>query len=546
MTINQNQQQIRAAIQQAHRAMQLGEHDQCVQACDELLRQQPGLLTARQLRGMAALQAGRIDAAIEDLSAVLKQQSGNVHARLSLGNAYRQFGRHELCLDTLQPLTGNQNVDSRLRLQAEVTSARAATQLKSRKRAERHYRAAIQLKPDYASGWSGLASVLEKLNDLEAAREAAERALELAPQQDLARLVLATIDRRDGRPEAAMKSLAALAADARASNHRYLAGLQLARCHAALDQYTQAWRALQTANEVMITAHGQPETIVGKQQDYSLDTLAALGTASRQTRQPSTDEYATPGMAAEPVFFLGFPRSGTTLMDQMLSAHPGIEVIEERELLLPSRETLRDFGSPSDWLALDNQQLEPARQAYLTAAGHWRQRDNSLLIDKQPLNAAYLPLIQRLFPRARILLAIRDPRDVVLSCLFQPFELVGAMPYFLQPETSVRCYETVMTTVLESQPGFRNWHSYRYEDLIDNQESVLRKILEFLDLPWDQQVLQHDSLAQDRNIATPSYANVIKPVYNHAVGRWRHYAEPLQPWLPTLSEWAGKLGYQAG
>ena len=535
-----SQQQLRTAITSAHRHLQQGQPQQCIAACDAILAQHPALLTARQLRGFAALQAGQTDAAIEDLIAVLGQQPGNVHARLSLASAYRRFGRYELCLDTLEPLLANESTESAARLQAELESARAAAQLKSRPRAVQHYEAALALKPDLVSAWAGLASVKEKLNDLDGAREAADRALSLSRDHDLANLTRATVDRRDGQPEPAMQRLERVFSNADSANHRYLAGLQLARCHADLGQHGRAWEVLQGANHVMISSHGDPASQVGETADYSMDTIRSLQTASRQKAPSASNSPAN----HQPVFFLGFPRSGTTLMDQMLSGHPCIEVIEERELLLPAREALRSFGQPQDWLQLDDSQLQPAREAYMEALEHWRENEGSLLIDKQPLNAAYLPIIQRLFPKAKILLALRDPRDVILSCLFQPFDLVGAMPYFLEPSSAVDYYDAVMRIVMDYKTRFANWHSYRYEDLTHDREPVLRGILNFLDLDWDAAVLRHEHQARRKNIATPSYANVVKPVYQHAAGRWRQYNTELAPWIPDLNDWAERLGYR--
>jgi hypothetical protein len=167
-----------------------------------------------------------------------------------------------------------------------------------------------------------------------------------------------------------------------------------------------------------------------------------------------------------------------------------------------------------------------------------------VVIDKLPLNLAYLFLVRRLYPNARVLFLLRDPRDVTLSCFCQSFELQGAMPYFLDLDQTAAYYDRLMKlAVLQQSSLGLEMHELRYEDLVTSFESRLRGVLEFLGLPWHEDVLDYRRKAADRAIDTPSYQQVARPLYSSSIGRWKNFRASLQPVLPKLEPWAATFGY---
>jgi hypothetical protein len=167
-----------------------------------------------------------------------------------------------------------------------------------------------------------------------------------------------------------------------------------------------------------------------------------------------------------------------------------------------------------------------------------------IVVDKLPLHTVFLPLIANLMPEARIIFAVRDPRDVCLSCFMQRFTLNAAMAHFLDIDTTARYYRAVMDLGLDSLDQLPvRAHMIRYEELVSAPEPQLRRLLKFLDLEWRAEVLHYHSDIAGRHIDTPSYRQVSQPLYRSSIGRWRRYAEPLAPILGMLEPLARRLGY---
>ena len=251
------------------------------------------------------------------------------------------------------------------------------------------------------------------------------------------------------------------------------------------------------------------------------------------------------GTAADPVFLVGFPRSGTTLLEQALSAHADIEVMEEHEFLDDARRNWVDGGRLASIPAMSHADIDSARNSYLHALSQLRQHKHKpVVVDKLPLNLVYLFLIHRLFPRSRIVLMLRDPRDVCLSCYFQAFELQGAMPYFLDLKDTVSYYDLVMSLATETAREISNpMITVRYEDLIREFEPTMRRLTGFLGLTWDAEILNYRQKAQTRAISTPSYQQVIQPLYLGSIGRWHSYHQRVEPEFRSLGQWVTHFGY---
>ena len=250
----------------------------------------------------------------------------------------------------------------------------------------------------------------------------------------------------------------------------------------------------------------------------------------------------------QPVFFVGFPRSGTTLLEKVLDSHPGINVIEEDNPLgrvnsIVEREPEKYFDSP---FLLQVKNIESLRQIYYNeAAKHVSIDDGRLVVDKLPMNIVQIHIIKVLFPDARILLGLRHPCDSILSCFMQNFGVNLAMASMFEFESIVDYYNETMNLwhLFESQMDVAS-HSVRYEDLIEDMEGEVRNLLRFLDLPWDDDVLNYRQNAFKRGfIKTPSYSQVVRPLYKEARYRWHRYASFFEPWFDCLQPHCKAFGY---
>ena len=244
----------------------------------------------------------------------------------------------------------------------------------------------------------------------------------------------------------------------------------------------------------------------------------------------------------DPIFLVGFPRSGTTLLDTMLMGQPELSVLEERPMIARLMKSLGDTD-PADLSSADIAKL---RGAYFDAARGYGWDDARWLVDKHPLNMVRAPLIHRLFPRARFILAERHPCDVVLSCFMANFQLNFAMRSFASLEEAARTYVAVFSAWERARALLPiEAHPVRYERLVEDTRAELEPLVEWLGLDWHDNLLAHTETAKARGrVRTASYSQIGEKLYTRASGRWRRYAERLEPAMPLLAPWAERMGYE--
>ncbi|MEQ9198056.1 MAG: sulfotransferase [Parvibaculum sp.] len=280
-----------------------------------------------------------------------------------------------------------------------------------------------------------------------------------------------------------------------------------------------------------------------------LDQLLGVFTAKFVSEWKSLPEIEIePGHASVPVFLVGFPRSGTTLLDQILDAHPGVQVFEEMPLLSKVKKVASSSGYPLSLATMTKELRNDLRQVYWNAlkdAG--ADLEGKLVVNKMPLDIAHAGLVCRVFPEARFIFASRHPADCVLSCFMQDFVPNASMLNFLTLEGSAQLYDRVMTL----------WERYRellplkvqevrYERLVADLRAEVEPALTFLGLAWDDAVSDPAAHALARGtIRTPSYSQVTQPIYSSATERWRRYEAQMKPVLPILRPHIERLGYDS-
>jgi hypothetical protein len=245
----------------------------------------------------------------------------------------------------------------------------------------------------------------------------------------------------------------------------------------------------------------------------------------------------------DPVFLVGFPRSGTTLLDTILMGHPRAVVLEEQP---PLNRVETAIGGQAAVPALDQEAIGKARAHYFDEVAKAANiGPDSLLIDKSPLFLSKAPLIHRLFPNARFILALRHPCDVLLSCFMANFRLNSAMSNFLRLQDAAEFYDLTFGHWERSRALLPlNVHTIRYERLVEDVEGEVRPLFDFLGLDWHSEALDHSRTAKARGlITTASYSQVTEPIYKRASGRWQRYRKHLEPIFPTLRPWVEKFGY---
>jgi hypothetical protein len=248
----------------------------------------------------------------------------------------------------------------------------------------------------------------------------------------------------------------------------------------------------------------------------------------------------------------GFPRSGTTLLEQVLDSHSGLVSSDEREAfardIFPALWQTAATPLPrADVLdAIPLERLAAQRERYLAymAAALNESIGGRVHLDKNPTLTLLLPAVLRLFPETRLLIALRDPRDVVLSCFMQFLPMNTNSVCFLTLERAARRYALdlgIWRRFRELIPS--PWLELRYEDAIMDLEKEARRALDFLGLAWEPQVLNYRERLKNKAVSSPTYEAVSQPLYQSSIARWRHYEKYLEPHLPVLQESVAAFGY---
>ncbi len=396
--------------------------------------------------------------------------------------------------------------------------------------AEAAFNAAIERDPASARAYSGLASIAAQKGDFDQARRLCRKALELDPKSYGCWAHLARIS---SKQEAAvlLPEMAEAEKEARQSPNSTPLYFALGKLHEDIGEYDEAFANYQTANAMM--AQFRP---------YSKDAESRIvqDICDRMQRDFLARVQSVGAAGSGAVFICGMPRSGTTLMETILGAHPAVAMGGEMRFL-------------PDWLTRGKMSLPPAEKENIgtwlagasdellgTLARTWRDtmreraHGHDLVTDKMPENFRHIGLIAACLPDARIIYMRRDPRDNCLSCFATPFAqghnysntLESLGHYYRQHEKLVNHWQNTLPEgrILE----------VAYEDLIDDPEPQIRRVLDYLGLPWDARCLTPEKT--ERVVATASVHQVRQPIYSSSIGRWRRFEKHLRPLLEGLGE----------
>jgi tetratricopeptide (TPR) repeat protein len=418
------------------------------------------------------------------------------------------------------------------------------------------YLRALKLNPDYAQAHSNLGTAYQSLRDVDSADACFRRALSLTPgHQDALAGLAANLDRR-GRYAEGWALLEHGFDPLRSGLELVITGAQLQRhlgdneraaeiLNAALERpdlndaarqrlhfnlghalnaaadYAQAFEHYRHGNKL------KPVKFSGREYRDDVTRLLQVYAAENRAGLPRADSEDE-----RPVFVLGMPRSGTSLVEQILACHA--QIAGAGELLDLSRLAI-SLGQ-ADRLRFPDSAAKANREALENVAREYSACLSSVddaalrVVDKTPANHLFLGFVEQLFPKAHVIHCVRHPLDTALSCYFQNFAGQG-IPFSYRLEDIVTYYNGYLE-VMEHWRRHTNlaFHEVVYEELVSDQEAISRQLVEFLGLEWDPACLRfHES---GRLVATASHAQVRRPIYQTSAGRYRHYQE----WIGPLTE----------
>jgi tetratricopeptide (TPR) repeat protein len=416
------------------------------------------------------------------------------------------------------------------------------------------YARTIELAPGHSHAWANLSNLALRRGDAAEARTHAERALALLPGNRTAMLVLADADMSD--PAASVKRLGELLAQPDLTD--YERGLALGRLGDvldALDQPAEAFAAYARSNGLIRKA-AQARFEAPSQTRVADDLAARIAWLEQLDR----GRWASGNGAGEDiegelgagerrhVFLMGFPRSGTTLIESVLDGCPEVASLEERNTLDAAvRDLWADPGAAPRLETIGERELATYREDYWARVKRFGvDPRGKIVIDKNPFNTTRLPLINRLFPNAKIIFSLRDPRDVVLSCFRRRFDLSAATYELLDLERGALLYDRAMRLA----ERFRalqplDEHTLVYERLVEDFAGQAKAACDFIGAEWRPDLIDFAARARRGDVASASSAQIARGLYADGAGQWRRYRAELAPVDPLLRPWIDKFGYPA-
>jgi tetratricopeptide (TPR) repeat protein len=391
------------------------------------------------------------------------------------------------------------------------------------------YQRVTELAPGTAPGFAGLSTTDAQLGDKDAARRFAAQAHTLAPDDPAACMALARCEMADGDNAAAVILLRQTALDQ--VDLLTLLGDALD----GLGNFDDAFDAYAAANSRFVQGHGgssvTPTTMLERLDDIER-AVAALGPVHWPVAEPTA-----PRPAAGHVFLLGYPRSGTTLVEQALASLPNVVTLEEAPTLDDAQAYLTGEGV-TGLSRLTYSEIDALRAAYWRrVTDHGTDVAGKVFVDMDPSKSMGLPVIARLFPDAKIIIMRRDPRDVIWSCFRRAFVYSPMTLEFSSLDRAAQHYDGVMRltrTCLTTFPVTP--HLLVYEDLVRDFDATTRALCDFLGIAWSADMRDFGATARTRRVRTASASQVRQSLFDGS-GQWRNYAHKLRAVLPILEPW---------
>jgi len=493
------------ALAKSHEHLEAGEIVKALILFKKLTRQRPKEARAWVGYGLAALGYGQMETAEKAWRTAKELEPRNPALLLDLGHKFQGLRQPEM--------------------------------------AEALFKEAAAIDPAAIDPRICLALLMEKGQRFDEACKVVDECFGINPADEQARYVSALLNQRLKKLELSERELRELiASEPKHEYVRYAARYELAQILDRAGRFEEAMRLLIEAKDIVMkladpkVLANQYDTSAGKLRDAAAQhPKNVLHTWAKSF--PEKSRASIPPLA----FLGGHPRSGTTLIEQVLGSHPDIGAIDEPEV---TPIALAACAGQS-WSPISSR-LNVARKNYIEALKKalGAEGGRKLYLEKNPSPTAMLPALLRVFPELRVIVAIRDPRDVVLSCYFQNIPLNQVNANFLTFDRLVKHYTDLMDVWLSvRQWEGLSWIETRYEDTVANLEKEGRRITGFLGLEWHEDQSLFFDRSNKKQLYSPTYHDVTQPVYTRSVSRWRNYEKYLSPILPALEPYCRRFGY---
>ena len=410
------------------------------------------------------------------------------------------------------------------------------------KKAEKYLIKTIDLKPEYSAAYNNLFDLYDRSNQLDKYSNLLEKAQKYIKQKSLMDFYLGVHQYKKKNYQHAINILENINFNEENITQNIKRFGILAKSYDQISKFEKAFNNFKINND-----------LVGKHEGKYIDNQVYITYIKQRIEYfqnfkiSDWKNYPFKINSIDPIFLIGFPRSGTTLLDTILRTNKTIDVIEEKPILRNfliklEKKTKNDFNQLKD---LDLEFIEEMRSFYFEEREKYLNKKTKIVIDKMPLNIIHIGEILRFFPNAKFIFALRHPYDSVLSCFMQYFSLNPAMKNFLSIDNSAMTYDLVMKLWLIYKKKFKiNFHFIKYEDVVLNFEKTTKDMFKFLDVDWSDETKNFYLTAKNRkDIVTPSYNQVTSPLYLKSISRWKNYKKNFVRAKNYLDKWVNEFDY---
>jgi tetratricopeptide (TPR) repeat protein len=502
-----------------------GRLDDAIAAYQKAIQIRPDLAVAHYNLGEAFSGAKKFEDALLAYAAAIDLNPTYVEAINNLGIAFTELQRYEMALRAY-------------RRSAEIRPDLAVTHrliggvlifLRDFAGSVANCRRSIELDPNSAEGWNALGEALRTTGDFAEATKCFYKAVELSPNNTHIYRNLSSIGEELDTQE--LQKLRGIFHNSEiAADERINAGFALGKLLDQLDNFDEAFYYYDESNRLFKNTRAQSGICFDRGELYQkVDRII-----ERFTDRFFGERSAWGSSSEIPVFIVGMPRSGTTLVEQIASSHPQVFGAGELSGLIGVDNAIldnEDFNSLQMWTPSETKRIADEHLAHL---GGLAPPGIARIIDKMPAKVFCLGTVATLFPKARIIFCHREARDNCLSCYFQRFHQNNLLFSYDLADCGHQYIATHRVIDHWHQALPLEFLDIHYEELVADLESQSRRLIEFLGLPWDPACLQFDK--SKRPVFTASVWQVRQPIYTRSVARWKHYERHLGPLTQVLND----------
>ena len=489
--------------------------------------------------GLASSSLGNFKEAIDyfEKGALINSNSSPIYC--NLGNIYAELGNKAIALKNylraieLDPknFNANYNLGSYFYKLGDLENA------------EKYLNIAVNITPNHIYAYNSLFLLYDRSNNYKKLDDILKKAKFFFPENTLINFFEGIVQYRNKNFKKAVEIFLRVNLDKRDVSRNMLKTNYLAKSYDSLGLYQEAYKFFEISNKI---SEELPQNNYNKK-TFTDSILKRINYFSNIINE-KTQKRIKKSENSDPVFLVGFPRSGTTLLDTILRTHNLIEVIEEKPIVdRLLKEIEKNLGNSfSNLEKIDDLEIKKLKDLYNSERQNYiKFNENKIYVDKFPLNIVYLAEINKIFPNAKYILALRNPRDSVLSCFMQSFTPNDAMSNMLSINDASNLYDQTMKLfkIYERVLDLK-LHVVKYEDVINDFEPTIKNLLKFLRVEWIDNLSEFYKTAQNKRIiSTPSYDQVNKPLYNKSIGRWKNYEDKFTETSQIFEKWNKEFNY---